>query len=130
VKLFNVSKDQLETVLREVSARHYKGNLIFKELQTKGRHVKFTLRVLNSDGPGARRSAAGVRMVAACWHAHKDVMAALFERYPAARLVSALATYQGRADFEAKHEDTGADNIGSRAAPVTLEDACLCNDRS
>jgi hypothetical protein len=130
VKLYNVNAYQLEEVVHEVSARLYKGNLIFKELQGKSTHTKFTLRVADSNGPGARRSAAGARMVSACWHAHKDVMAALFERHSDARLVSSLATYHGKADFEAKHANTGGNNIGCQAAPVALEDACLCNGHS
>ena len=55
---------------------------------------------LNRDG-GRRRIPGRV-----CWHGHRDFMRELFARCPDAVLVTALATYNGAADFESKFRNT------------------------
>jgi hypothetical protein len=62
-----------------------------------------------------------------CWHGHRDFFRALFELAPEARVVTAMATYRGREDFEASHEESGWRNIGSQMDPIYARDACDCN---
>ena len=54
-----------------------------------GRGLRFTL--LPDGKRYQRRSYTGRRVNALCWHGHYAFMAALFERVPDARLVSAAA---------------------------------------
>lgn len=48
----------------------------------------------------------GRRLYAACWHAHRDVMRELFDTWPRATLISALATYRGAEDFDVSYRGT------------------------
>ena len=81
---------------------------------------------------GARRSAPtpwnnGRAVKAACWHAHRDVLAALFDIAPEARVQSAFADYRGKADFREKFPLTAAPNVGSQIMPVRICDLCECH---
>ena len=121
------SLEDVEASLKLTSARYYAGNLVFKRApEQRGHWVHFTLTVKSSAGPGSRRSYSGRRISAACWHAHRDVMLALFARIPDVRLVSASADYHGREHFLRSFEATGDRNIGSMVQPMAYRDACDC----
>lgn len=127
MKLWGMSADSISCVVRAVSDTHYGGNLRFKrEPEKDGRAVSFTLTVDRSDGPGARRSATGRRMSVACWHAHRDVLRAIFGVCPEARVKSAKADYRGVKDYENKFDSTGDINIGSIVNPMALRHGCEC----
>ena len=127
MKLWNVSTDNLVRIVETVSDGHYDGNLIFKRAPERvGRAVSFTLTVAKSTDKGGRRSNTGRRIAAACWHAHRDVMSAIFAIFPDARLKTAKADYRDKDDFEVKFESTGHDNIGSQFEPLTYCHACEC----
>lgn len=77
----------------------------------------FTIRTLGPDPKYGRRSEHPYRQPnkdgkrpripgAVCWHGHRDFMIELFNRYPDARLKSALADYRGRDDFWNKFPET------------------------
>ena len=87
---------------------------------------RFRLRVNDSRKAGARTSASGRRTVSACWHVHRDVMEAIFAVNPDVVIVSALATYNGKEDFEHKHLATHYHNAGSRMYPAQFGDLCDC----
>lgn len=124
--VWGISADSLAWVVWAVSQNHYGDNLEFKRQPEKvGRAVAFTLTVDRSDGPGARRSATGRRISAACWHAHRDVLRAIFGVCPDARVKSAVADYRGVEDFEEKFDDTGCTDIGDH---VEYRQACECAD--
>lgn len=128
MKVKGVSESALRFIVESVSNLRYNGNIVFKrEPERKGNFVFFTLTVNYSGGKGGRRSHTGRKVAAACWHAHRDVMRAMFESYPEAILVTALARYEGRVDFERSFEATGDGNIGSMAAPLAMRDACECD---
>ena len=132
MKLYNVPLHELRAALSSVSCL-YEGNLIFNRLEQRRNHVIFTLRVLRSGAPGHRlgfsRTSKGNRrrLTAACWHAHRDLLALVFERFPCVKLVSAVATYRGRDDFESNHGFTGYNNIGSVMEPLYHHNACECD---
>lgn len=93
----------------------------------------FNARIVpdSSRDHGARRSAdtpwrPGRRVKAACWHAHRDVLLALFDRKPDGRVQSAFADYQGRDDFRRKFPLTASHNVGSQAYPQRICDLCSC----
>ncbi|GIL25494.1 hypothetical protein [Actinocatenispora comari] len=48
----------------------------------------------------------GRRIRAVCWHGHRDVMRELFDIWPRATLISALAIYRGADDFDVSHHST------------------------
>ena len=80
---------------------------------------------------GARRSAPspwqdGRAVKAACWHAHRDVLAALFAAVPDARVQSSFADYRGQADFLLKFPATRAHEVGSQIMPSRICDLCNC----
>jgi hypothetical protein len=123
MKLYGVTEAQLLSVLKTVN-KSYKGNLTFNYTTQKRNHVQFTMRVASSHGRGARLGHTGRHIVAACWHAHRDLMRAIFAKHPDARLVSCQAVYNGRNRFEQEFERTGDKNIGSIVQPMYYREAC------
>ncbi len=129
MKIKGISIETLTSVVAIISHQEYRGNITFKRLPEKtGNFVFFTLTVLDSSKPGAKRSATGRRISAACWHAHRDIMLALFEHNPDALLVTAMARYEGLEGFERNYPATGDVNIGSMFEPRCYADACECED--
>lgn len=116
-----VNAAQWAAIVAKVSCQSYDGNLIVHP-----NAASLRLSVRSSRGPGARRSHSGRRMAAACWHAHRDVLAELFNQVPDATVRTALATYRGRDGFLDWFELTGATNIGSIAEPMRMDEACDC----
>ena len=49
----NVSRSDLEWALERVSA-DYENNIMFREIEPKGKGYRFTLTVKDSNGPGHR----------------------------------------------------------------------------
>ena len=69
----------------------------------------------------------GRRIHAVCWHGHRDFLRALFVRTPSAVVITAIARYEGSADFEASFAATGNQNVGSQMQPLRLDRACECS---
>lgn len=65
-----------------------------------------------------RKSASGRRTVGVTWAAHRGFMMRLFDAFPDAVIVSAIATYRGKQDFLARHGATYNHNAGSRVDSV------------
>lgn len=119
---------EVERIVRVVSAQSYESNLgcgpyagIFglpREMKTMrdGRiRLAFCLRTHDCTKPGSRRTAMrGYRSIHASWQAHRDVMTAIFEADPKAHLKTAVATYDGRADFLDKFPETYYHQVGSQ----------------
>lgn len=101
-------------------ARTYGGN-VSMGLELKGtrkrdgRHV-YRLKLSAPDGlaMGARRSWAGRRGPWACWHVHRDVLAAILAADHAAEVRTGVATY------------AGAEHFLSTFATVSQLGACDC----
>lgn len=128
MKIKGITEQDLINAVETASNDHYDGNVIFKRTpDRKGNFLNFTLTVRNSRELGGRISHSGRRIAAACWHAHRDVMREIFDRAPDAILVTALARYEGRDDFERKYRATGEQNIGSMVQPMSMINACDCN---
>jgi hypothetical protein len=111
----------------------YDGNLRFKRLEDTPRGVQFTIMVHASDKPGARRSYHGRRIAAACWHAHRDLLAALFDMCPDAIISTGARRNDGKrtvyvrqAGFFRDFPETGHVNIGSMFEVCEYQDACDC----
>jgi hypothetical protein len=136
---------ELFATVERVSAERYGRNVQVDTFSSdrNDQVERFKLRtVASGDGkrggtcaPGARRSAPPAyaggtarRTVSACWHAHRDILRALFQAHPQATIISAMARYEGLAGFEATFPDTAWKNIGSIARPAYMPDLCECDD--
>lgn len=115
----------------------YRGNLT-AEIGREYSATRFACRVVpresgartynNGDcAPGARKSASGRRLKAACWHAYRDVLVHIFDGNPDARVYTAMARYIGRDGFLTNYPETAHQNIGSMARPAYMPDLCDCD---
>ena len=109
MQVWGLSKMHVIHAVQEASAK-YDHNLILTGTprrvgKTTRSPLTFTLRVQDSSGPGAHRSASGRRTIRACWHAHRDVMTILF-RMGATRLKSVIADYRSAENFRDIYRDT------------------------
>lgn len=136
MQVWGVDAETAARTIRDVSISRYDGNLILDgAIRSEGfgrdgsPRIRVKLTVRDSSGPGHRvgnrRTSKGnrYRMRAACWHAYRDAIAALFDANPDARVKSALGDYRDRADFEARFAETGYRQIGPGEM---YKDACEC----
>ena len=98
------------------------------QVKDRGAWLKFTLKPVSKSDLYRRVSHTGRRVNAVCWHGHRDFMLKLFELCPDAILKTSLATYKGKEDFLRQFENTGWNNCGSMASPLTYRDACNCEE--
>lgn len=138
--VYGVSLIDIHRVVRDVSSALYDGNIAVRTGEDRsnraGPRATFTLRATDTAGCGAKGSASAFgkgtgpngrrRTISACWHAHYDVLAELFGRFPAARVVTAIATYTALT-FRDRALATAYLNIGSQLCPVTAPDCCECD---
>ena len=121
-----LSLDKFKEITDRVSADKYDGNVVVHHdaHPLSGNRFQGRLWVQSSRGPGARRSWSGRRMPAACWHAYRDVLMAVFSEYPDAIARTGLATYRGLEGFLRDYPATGERNVGSVMQPVTMPELC------
>lgn len=138
--VYGVSLTDVYRVVRDVSNDLYDGNITVRTGEDRsnraGSRATFTLRTTDTAGCGAKASASAFgkgtgpngrrRTISACWHAHYDVLAELFARFPAARVVTAIATYTAPT-FRVRALATAYLNIGSQLHPVTAPNCCACD---
>jgi hypothetical protein len=127
MELIGITLAQFETAIANVTAS-YGGNLEIHDdaKSVSSRSSRGRVVVRDSRGPGARRSWSGRHGKWACWHAYRDVMLALFEQNPNARIRTSLAVYDGLDGFEATYPATAYKNIGSMVAPAYMPELCDC----
>lgn len=133
MKIKGITEGQLRAAVAIASADYYDSNIVFKrEPDKQGNFLHFTITVVNTRNPGGARSASmfnrGRRIAAACWHAHRDVMRAIFKIAPDALLITALARYEGTEGFEHEFPYTGTQNVGPPADPIARQECCECGD--
>lgn len=127
MKIKGINESDLRAAVHDASEALYNGNITFRrEPEKEGNFLFFTLAVKWCGGRGAHHTAQR-RTAAACWHAHRDVMRAIFKRAPAALLVTALARYEGSEGFEHEFPYTGNLQIGSMMNPRTRRESCECS---
>ena len=125
------SLEEFRRIVDSVSDAFYHGNVIVDPQAHENGSSRTDgfvgrIRVENSSGDGARRTWTGRRQPAACWHAYRDVLDALFERYPDATVRTGLATYTGRGGFLDEFPATAWANVGSEFQPALMADLCEC----
>lgn len=125
MKVWGVSIGDVQYA-KERATDAFNGNLRFnREPEVSGRAVSFTLRVFKSKEPGAHLARGGRRTVAACWHAHLEVMRELF-KVGATRVLTAFADYRSAEDLEEKKWITFRRNVGSMFEPAEYGALCEC----
>ena len=139
-----ISPAQFREIVTKVSHTSYSANLLpeigREYVRADGSVNRFHARVIpletgarssyaktGRSAPGARRSWSGRRIKASCWHAYRDVLAALFDVNPAARVKTAMADYNGRDAFYDRYPATAHRNIGSMMQPAHMPDMCDCD---
>src|SRR5512137_1194681 len=80
----------LEKALTIINKK-YARNIRFYDTFNKGRAIHFRLKVHDSKGPGAARSAIGNRTGSGCWHVHGDFFDSLLKVSPEAVIRTAKA---------------------------------------
>lgn len=137
----------IRAIVERVSAERYGGNVRIHrdagpisritvettergggEMWMNGYGFKGRIDVHSSKVIGARRSASGRRINAACWHAFRDCIRAILTQYPHAIVSTGMARYEGLAGFERVYPETANANIGSLFAPRFMPDLCECED--
>jgi hypothetical protein len=119
---------QVSEIVRRISEKMYGGNLYAVKCERiSARRTRFTLKVRDSKEIGAHRSSSGRRTVSACWHAHRDVMHAIFYVDPSASLTSGLVRYEGLDSFLDRYLSTYHHNAGSMMSPVPYGSLCSCD---
>jgi hypothetical protein len=94
--------------------------VIFNRCDSTGKNWSVTLKTIDSNKPGSRRSPTGRRMPIACWHVYGRFFEELFTINPAIVVVAL-----GRKIT--KDEGNWVDsNIGSIAQPLKYSEACNC----
>lgn len=117
----NVRVPDLEQALTLVNEK-YEGNITWKRAPEyyTGKVIRFTLTVKDSGKMGGRRSQAGRKISAACWHVHGDFFDALFSLVPE-------ATIRSRGKLVTALLGNWVDvNIGSSMCPLYYSEACEC----
>lgn len=69
------------------------------------------------------------RVAAVCWHGFRDFFRAVFAIEADAKFATALDTWNGAADFEARYRESGTRNAGAPIAPVCHAEACRCGEQ-
>lgn len=138
MQIHHASEQDITTALQDAN-QHYEGNLEFRpsayqtpSFAQRGNSFLVTLGVANARGPGHRIGfshlfrvdAKPKRLRYACWHAHRDFLAALFKRVPGARVKSALADYRGAAAFARLFPNTADKQVTGMGH--TILDVCEC----
>lgn len=142
MQITGLSPAQFLDIVAKVSPQY--GDNLRPEFGSQQSSTRFRARVvLESTGyqlygkgkklaPGQRYSGNALtgqrRINAVCWHAYRDVLMALFDQFPKARVATALAIYRGKDSFYDLFPATGDHNIGSMACPQYMPDLCECEE--
>jgi hypothetical protein len=68
------------------------------------------------------------RVAAVCWHGHYAFMRYLLALRPDARIKTSVGDYRGLEGFLRVAPATARRNIGSKAFPLSMAEACFCSD--
>lgn len=124
MKVKNTTRSALFAAL-DIVNEEYAGNITFQtapeSLNKKETRFSFRLSVIDSKESGARRSATGRRIAAACWHVHGDFFEALISITPTAEIRTAGGV------INAAGGNWQDRNIGSYYQPLMHSEACECN---
>lgn len=131
MKITGITLDRFKEITESISLSFYEGNIVVHQdgqdaSNSKGGRCVARLTATDSDGPGTRTTWSGRRGKYACWHAYRDVLIAVFDVNPDAKVVTGMATYEGRDGFYRDYPATANQNIGSEFQPAYMADLCKC----
>lgn len=112
--------------LRVEVGRVYSGNRFAARVIPRDSGARMFGQKIKTSAPGARKSWSGRRINAACWHAYRDAILAVFDINPDARVYTTMAKYVGRDGFMDNYPRTADKNIGSLAQPAYMPELCDC----
>lgn len=126
MKITGISAETFRSIVDTVN-KDYAGNLVIENInEFSGNRFSAKLGTKDSRAFGSRTSASGRRGRYACWHAFRDVIAAVFEANEDARVVTGMANYKGKDVFEDLFPGTADRNVGSMIQPAYMDDLCSC----
>lgn len=133
----NITIDQLNRALA-LTNNHYNDNIIWnREPEPIGKKLRFTIKVRDSKGPGAKISRMSEywgkparRTRYACWHAHGTLFDYILDVEPKAIIESAIQHEKiWRSADTGKIFNNWIDrSIESMVYPIMFSDSCLCNE--
>ena len=133
MNISGISLHEFTRITSTVSVQKYGGNIIVSQdgHDTGTRKPRCTARLAarDSHGAGARVCWSGRHGPWACWHAYRDVLAAVFYANPEAVIRTGIGggtLYRGRDGFLAAYPATAGVNIGSQVQPAYMPDLCEC----
>jgi hypothetical protein len=128
MRIVGTTVSDITHIVDKISRERYASNVVI-DTTGSGDPARFTLRTIDSRGPGSRRSPSNFRLKngsrrptrGACWHAHGHVFDAILAAYPDARIQSAgrVITQNG-----GNWQDW---NAGTPAADVKMSELCDCD---
>src|SRR5215207_5508272 len=110
--------------LRAEVGRVYSGNRFAARVIPKDSGARMFGQQIKTSAPGAHKSWSGRRINAACWHAYRDAILAVFNINPDARVYTSMAKYVGRDGFMSAYPQTADKNIGSMMQPAYMPELC------
>jgi hypothetical protein len=66
------------------------------------------------------------RVFAVCWHGFRDYFREVYKSTPEAIFRTAVDTWKGSEDFEARYRESGYRNVGSAYMPMSMASVCRC----
>lgn len=122
MKVWGIQESTIRSIIATLNEHHYGNNIEIKNGAFKwvGKALQFDLKMRDSRGAGAMKSASGRRTIRPNWYVYRDVITALFNANPDARVQTSIADYRGADDFFEKYPRTYHLNKGSAMHPVKL----------
>lgn len=124
---------EVEEIVKSVSAELYGGNVVITadsedRSSSRTKRAKARIAVLDGRGLGARRSVRGRHGGWACWHAYRDVIGGILERFPEVEVDTGMEKYVGWRGFVGTYPATEYTNVGSQVEPAYPTDLCDCGE--
>lgn len=102
-----------------------KTNIALDNVRSKGNFIHFKVNLI---GEHYRKYKFDRKINAVCWHSFRDFIREIYKVNSQAIIVTGIARYDCRDNFERTYYRTGIINVGSQAKPLFFEDACRCNE--
>jgi hypothetical protein len=110
MKVKGITPQQLKEVMQET--QNFYPCLTFNRQPEKiGNCLHFTIQ--SKTGEVGSSYKHGRKSKSASWQAHRDFFTVLFNTVPDAKIVTELATYDGKQDFKDKFPSTFNTNVGN-----------------
>lgn len=122
-----MSSQTFKDIVAKLNATDYAGNIVVENITDKSAN-RFSVKLGTADSkaPTSRTSASGRHGKYLCWHGFRDVVAAVMDVNPSARVATGMAVYAGKDGFEQAYPETAYKNIGSLFAPAYMPELCSC----